>query len=179
MRMKNAEEHQEAINFFPARNPSADGFANCDSRETVASDVSDERHPPVRLGEQGSCSVRMSSLRAIETRSIILLVPHRVCRSLPCVSVAQSMRGASSRKLGMHAHSTRILRPDSRPTGSVVPDAGTPESCESPSVRPFQKSSWRDPSVIGLSCVDAPSDTGIFPCPIPSVGSSAFVCPAR
>ena len=30
----------------------------------------------------------------------------------------------------------------------------------------------------GLSCVDAPSDTGFFPCPAPSVGSSAVVCPA-
>ena len=134
------------MNFFPAKNPSAEGIANCDSCGTAASDISAERRPPVRLREQGSGSVRVSLPPTIETRSIILLVVHRICRSLPRVPVVQSMRGASSKNFGMHSHSTRILNSDCRQAGSVVPDAGTPDSRESPSVRLLHGSSLRDPS---------------------------------
>ena len=134
------------MNFFPARNPSAEGIANCDSCGTAASDISAERRPPVRFGEQGSGSVRVSLPPTIETRSIILLVVHRIFRLLPCVSVERSMRGASSKKFGMHSRSTRILSSDFRQAGSVVPDDGTPDSCESPSVRSPHGPSLRDPS---------------------------------
>ena len=146
MWLKDAEEHQDAMNFFPARNPSAEGIANCDSRGPAASDISAERRPPVRLGEQGSGSVRVSLPRVIETCSVILHFPHRIFRLLPCVSVARSMRGASPKNFGMHSRSTRILSPDCRQAGSVVPDAGTPDSCESPSVRSPHGPSLRNPS---------------------------------